>query len=137
MVSPGNPHSSHLDFEGFALADIGRAEVELRAIQHREATEADATPPTLRPGWYRKTQARTMVGSALAKRDCAGSALAQLIERIVDPQAAALDILDAAERKIADSVPPSDLLTQPRQPAAAAGHNLTHRIVPSPRPPGA
>lgn len=84
---------------------------------------------------FAEAQADAMRGLASSKREIDGLALAKLVADLTIARAAASSRLAAAEETWkAEAIPPVDLTAPPTLPAAAAGYNLTPRIVPSPRP---
>ena len=115
------------DFSGFNLD--GHTGLE------DACAEVEAAPPSAGSESFAALQARTMRALSSARVELEGKAVAALVATLTIASARQSARLVARVLTVmAKAIPPADLFAAATLPAASAGHNLTPRIVPSPRP---
>ena len=116
------------DFSGFNLdGHIG--------LEEEPCVKAEAAPQSAGCESFAALQARAMRALSSARVELEGKAVAALVATLTIASASlSARLVARALTGMAKAIPPADLFAAATLPAAAAGFNLTPRIVPSPRP---
>lgn len=116
------------DFSGFNLdGHIG--------LEEEPCVKAEAAPQSAGCESFAALQARTMRALSSARVELEGKAVASLVATLTIASAQqSARLVARALTGMAKAIPHADLFAAATLPAAAAGYNLTPRVVPSPRP---